>query len=125
MRFISPEEVYTINQEILGHEPFVRDRHLLRSAVTRPYIRMFGQEAYPTVFEKAGALLHALAHDHVFADGNKRTATIATVRFLEDYNLQVTWTEEEAYAFVLEIAKGKLEIPEIAAWLEAHTTPIA
>lgn len=124
MRLISAAEVYTINEEIVGHKPFVRDRRLLQAAVTRPFIRMFGQEAYPTVYEKAAALLHALAHDHLFADGNKRTATIATVRFLEDDGLRVTWSEDEAMRFITEVAQGQHAIPAIAAWLEARTQPV-
>ena len=121
MQYISAAEIYAINEQILGEPPRVRDRHLLRSAMARPFRRIFGEEAYPTVLDKAAALLHALAHDHLFADGNKRTARRATVRFLDDNGYQTTWTENEAYTFILEIAQGQRDVPAIAQWLESHT----
>lgn len=122
MYFISAAEIYSINEEVLGREPFVLDRQLLRSAATRPFQRMFGHEAYPTLMEKAAALLHSLAHDHVFVDGNKRTAQRAVTRFLNENGIEVNWTEQAAYDLILEIAKGHMDIPEIAQWLNKHTS---
>ncbi|MFW5772747.1 MAG: type II toxin-antitoxin system death-on-curing family toxin [Phototrophicaceae bacterium] len=123
MNFISAAELYTINEEVTGQRPRVRDRHLLRSAANRPFTFMFGQEIYPSVLDKAAALLHSLAYHHLFVDGNKRTATRAIVLFLERSGYRVTWTPQEAYDFVLEVAKGQLDVPEIAARLEAFTAP--
>ena len=60
----------------------VRDGGLLESAVARPFQSAFGQDAYPTVFEKAVALFHSLNANHPFQDGNKRTAVIALNHFL-------------------------------------------
>lgn len=39
----------------------VRDVGLLAPAVGRPQASAFGEDAYPTLAEKAAALLHALA----------------------------------------------------------------
>ncbi|MFC8092533.1 Fic family protein [Streptomyces sp. NPDC057301] len=36
---------------------------------------MFGTSAYDDLHEQAAALLHAIATNHPFADGNKRTAS--------------------------------------------------
>ncbi len=121
IHYLTPDEIYKINEDVTGHLPYVRDRHLLRSAVLRPMTRMFGQEAYPTLFDKAAALLHSLAHHHLFGDGNKRTATYATIRFLGLNGYQAAWTAEEAYQFVLEVAQGQLDVPEVAQWLRSHT----
>lgn len=121
IHYLTPAEIYAINEQIVGHRPAVRDRHLLRAAMARPMIQAFGQEAYPTVYDKAAAILHSLAYHHLFGDGNKRTARHATVRFLQQNGLQPTWTEREAYDYILEVAQGKLDVPEIAAWLEIHT----
>lgn len=123
IRYLTPAELYSINEEVVGHRPYVRDRHLLRSAAARPMNAAFGQEAYPTIFDKAAALLHSLAYHHLFADGNKRTATRATVRFLRENGLDVTWTEAEAYSYILEVAQGLHDVPTIADWLQDHTVP--
>ena len=50
----------------------VRDAGLLESAVHRPTTTLWGREAYPTLDEKAAALLHSLVANHALVDGNKR-----------------------------------------------------
>lgn len=42
-----------------------------------------GQDAYPTVEEKAAALLYFLVKNHPFVDGNKRIGAALFLRFLE------------------------------------------
>lgn len=124
VKFISASDIYMINQVVVGHEPIVLNRHLLQSAANRPYTRMFGQEAYPTILEKAAALVHALAHDHLFADGNKRTAQIVLEQFLANHGYRPTWEASQAYAIILQIAKGECDIPQIVEWLTHHTIAI-
>jgi death-on-curing protein len=114
---LTPEDVYVINQDILGREPLVISPHLLRVAVERPFTRMFGQDAYPQLIDKASALLHALAHDHLFMDGNKRTARKAVERFVQHYDALLTWNEEQAYNITLDIAKGRYDVKQLAQQL--------
>ncbi len=121
IHYLTPADLYTAAEEMLGREPDVRDRHLLRAAAARPALHAFGQEAYPTLLDKAAALMHSLAAHHLFFDGNKRAATRATIMFLEKNDLQPTWDADKVYQFVLEIAQGKHDVPEIAAWLAEHT----
>ena len=124
IQYLTPIEIYEAAAEILGETPVARDPHLVRVAAARPLLRAFGTEAYPTLMDKASALLHALAAHHVFWDGNKRAATQATTRFLYKNGLQPTWTHDEMVAFVLSIAQNQLDLPAIAAWLKAHTQPV-
>ncbi|MBZ0280441.1 MAG: type II toxin-antitoxin system death-on-curing family toxin [Anaerolineae bacterium] len=123
INYLTPAELYAAAEEAIGRKPDVRDRHLLRSAAARPMLQAFGQEAYPTLMDKAAALMHSMAAHHLFFDGNKRTATRVTTQFLERNGLRPTWTPEEIYTFVLEIAQNKHEVPAIANWLTAHTAP--
>lgn len=123
-QYLSVEEVIVINEEITGQQA-VREIGLLESAVIRPMTTVFGQDAYTSIYEKAAALLHSLSHNHPFVDGNKRTATIATLLFLKRNGLQRAWSEGEALAFILDVAQGRFTILEIAAWLEKHTSPIS
>jgi death-on-curing protein len=46
----------------------------LESAVLRPQAEAFGEEFYPTLAEKASALLQGIVIAHAFVDGNKRAA---------------------------------------------------
>jgi death-on-curing protein len=123
--YLSAAEIYSINEQVVGHPPQVRDRHLLRSAVARPMTRYFGEEAYPTLLDKAAALLHSLAAHHLFYDGNKRTARQATTLFLRNNGMKVTWSEDEAYNYILEIAMHQHDVDDIATWLAAHTSPLS
>jgi len=108
----------------LGRKPDIRDRHLLQVAAARPMLRAFGQAAYPTLIDKAAALMHSLAAHHLFFDGNKRTATQATIHFLNRNGLRPIWTDAEAYDFVLEIAQNQHEVSAVADWLTHHTQPL-
>ncbi len=121
VNYLTPADIYSIAEEILGRRPDVRDRRVLRSSAARPMLTVFGEEAYPTLMDKAAALLHALAAHHPFFDGNKRTATVATVRFLQANNLQPTWDDQTIYDFVLAIAQNRYDVPAIAAWLTENT----
>lgn len=123
INYLTPAEIYAAAETALGRKPDVRDRHLLRSAAARPMLQAFGQEAYPTFMEKAAALMHSMAAHHLFFDGNKRTATMVTTWFLERNNLLPTWSAQEIYDFVLEVAQNKHDVPAIADWLTAHTVP--
>jgi death-on-curing protein len=59
-----------------------RNRQLLESALGRPFQSAGGQEAYPTIVEKAAALFHSLISNHPFHNGNKRTAVLSMDAFL-------------------------------------------
>ena len=122
---ISANDLYIINEEVTGYTAFVRDKQILHSAVRRPFISLFGQEQFPTIAEKASATLHAVATYHIFGDGNKRTALRATELFLESNGYQCTWDQTDAQAFVLEIAKGNVEIEAVTEWLQAHTQELS
>jgi death-on-curing protein len=75
-RYIDVQVVLRINGKILGGEPALRDHHVLESAAARPMASAFGEDAYPTLLEKAAALFHSLVLNHPFVDGNKRTAVV-------------------------------------------------
>lgn len=120
--YLTPAEIYAIAEEVLGRRPDVRDRHLLRSAAARPMLHAFGEDAYPTLLDKAAALLHSLAAHHLFYDGNKRAAARAVVVFLERNGLRPTWSAGEAYDFILEVAQSRHTVESVSAWLAQHTT---
>ncbi|MEE2035940.1 type II toxin-antitoxin system death-on-curing family toxin [Nocardiopsis sp. CT-R113] len=98
----------------------VRDFGLLESAVHRPRGSSFGDEHYPDLFEKAAALMHSLARNHVFIDGNKRAAWNCAATFLEvnGMPLRDPVDADRAERFVLDVCTGRLEdVARIAAEL--------
>ena len=70
---------------------------------------------------KAAALLHSLARNHPLVDGNKRLAWLATVVFLDLNGRAVTMTDDDAFALVMAVATGDLDVPAIAERLASAT----
>ncbi len=119
--YFSASELYNINDRVTDGNTFVRDINLLNSAARRPSLALFGEPQFPSVIDKAAALLHSLAYHHLFADGNKRTAHAVVSQFLTQNGWSPTWTDAEQAAFILEVAQGKHEVEAVAVWLAAHT----
>src|SRR3954454_10762406 len=71
----------------------------LLSALAAPRRSAFGAEAFPTLAEKAGALVYALIQNHPFWDGNKLIATAALQLFLERNGARCTADQQKLKAF--------------------------
>lgn len=123
MRYLNVVELIIINEEIIGTESQLRDVDLLESAVLRPMSSAFGQDAYPTIIDKAAALFHSLSRNHAFVDGNKRTSTVAMILFLRLNGYRVTWEPEDALTFILEAATGQHDLASITGWLNLNAQP--
>ncbi|WP_327189516.1 type II toxin-antitoxin system death-on-curing family toxin [Streptomyces xinghaiensis] len=90
-------------------EVVVRDAGLLESAVHRPSAAMYGEEAYPDIFDKAAALLQSLAVNHPFFDGNKRTAWLSCATFLAINGIQLRPDIDAAERLVIAVATGEAD----------------
>jgi len=78
--YLTANDILDINSKFVGPDQ-LRDFGLLDGAVMRPQASAFGEDAFPSIHEKAAALLHGLARNHPFITGNKRTAWTATAMF--------------------------------------------
>lgn len=134
MRYLTVDELVYINEQLAYEEAIhtivngkrkVRDMSLLEAAAARPASSAFGADAYPTPQAKAAALLHALARNHPFADGNKRTATIGAIFMLAVNGLCVNWQAAEALAHIVDVAEGKQDVETFAAWLPVEACEAA
>ncbi|MEK7171204.1 MAG: type II toxin-antitoxin system death-on-curing family toxin [Patescibacteria group bacterium] len=99
----------------------VRDETLVDSALARPRAGFGGFEAYPDVFSKAGVLLEGLIKNHGFVDGNKRTAVVVTIIFLDRNGFRLIVERKELVNFAVRIAEDKHDTEEITAWLKKHS----
>jgi len=122
-QYLNVVEMIIINEELIGKGSQLRDVDLLEAAVLRPQSSAFGQDAYPTLIDKAAALFHSLSRNHAFVDGNKRTSTVALILFLNMNGYRVTWEPAEALEKILAIATGAHTIEDITAWLQANVEP--
>ncbi|ESU47651.1 Fic family protein [Streptomyces filamentosus] len=117
MQYLTLPELLKLAERLGAAE--VRDYGLLESALTRPQASVFGQDAYPDVWQKAAALMESLARNHGLIDGNKRIAWYATWVFLHlnGHPLDPDFDVDEAERFVLAACQGALDMPKIAEQL--------
>ncbi len=112
------DDLLHIARRTLG-EFQVRDIGLLESAAARPRATAFGEDAYPTVHDKAAALLHSLATTAPLVQGNRPFALAATLAFLALNGRPLAIPDQQAVDLVTRIVTGRLEdVRDIAAALE-------
>ena len=127
MKYVAAEDILAIHSELIdetGGLHGVRDVGLLVSVTMRPKGRFGGRPLYKNVFEKAAVYLEALARNHVFTDGNKRTAILVCARFLFSNGFELTATNKEVEEFVIKVVIEKLSAQEVAVWVKRHSRGI-
>jgi death-on-curing protein len=120
-RYLSTEDILYLAARI--GEPSPRDIGLVESAVARPRSSVFGVDPYPDVHTKAAALLHSLARNHAFIDGNKRVAWLSAGAFYWANGLELDAPDDPAYDLVMAVSTGELDVADIAARLASWTRP--
>lgn len=98
----------------------LRDDGLLESALARAANR-FHYEGVDDICVLAATYLVAVASNHPFADGNKRTAFLAAGLFLRLNGRRLTAEQADAARAVLAVAAGQRDIDEVANWIRARS----
>lgn len=122
---LNPDEVIRVNASELrcpvgGN---LLDRGKLESALATPMAAFGGVIFYPTPIERASVLLHGLCKAHAFTDGNKRTAWLATVTYLDLTGFKLQQVDPaEVTEFVVSVAtQGERDLVviqrQLACWL--------
>jgi len=96
----------------------IKDTNLFKSALYEPMQTFDKKDLYPDIITKAACYLRSFAMNHPFYDGNKRTALMATVIFLERNGYEVIADNDKMYKFVEKVVKGKLKVHSIARRLK-------
>lgn len=121
--FLTKEEVISAHYFMMrkmndADQAGVKDHGLLESAVYRPQQSIFGEDAYPHLFDKAATLLESLVKNHCFHNGNKRTAYLVTKSFLMINGKHSRMERRYAVEFIVDIAKGIHSLEAAARVLE-------
>ncbi|WP_458109291.1 type II toxin-antitoxin system death-on-curing family toxin [Arthrobacter sp. R3-55] len=146
-QLLTTEEVKGIHEELErdfaeAEDPIspsgVRSIALLESAVSRPATSLGGQYKYCTVESAGAALLHSLVQNHAFHNGNKRTALVALLVFLDRNNFVLESNEDELFKWMILVASHQLlptgftydqradrETSEIADWIIKRSRPVS
>src|SRR3954466_16283564 len=116
--YVTASEIIHWNEHYAGPGG-LRDFGLLDSALQRPQTWVGGAEAYPSLEEKAAALLHSLSRNGPFMDADKRTAWTATNVFCLLNGLLLTPPDQgDVIALDLDTAQGFMDVPESAGVLK-------
>jgi death-on-curing protein len=99
----------------------VKDPGLLDSALNRPKQSVFGQDAYPSIYEKAAALFESIAKNHAFHNANKRTALASLIVFLKINHYRWTMGIDEEQDFTVDVVNHKYTFQEIVSAIKAHS----
>ena len=116
--------------------PGIKSENMLHSAISRPRTSLGGVLKYPTAPMAAAALLHSMVLNHPFHNGNKRTALVALIVFLDKNGWSLRAEEDELFEFVLSVASHRVaaaqpdrddatadaEVIEIASWIHKHVS---
>jgi death-on-curing protein len=79
-RYLTLEQVVEIHHRAMmeeGQQAVLAAPQKLESALMRPQAEAFGEEFYPSLAQKAAALLQGIVIAHPFVDGNKRAGLLA------------------------------------------------
>jgi death-on-curing protein len=108
-----------------------RNKQLLESALGRPFQSAGGQDAYPTIIEKAAALFHSLIANHPFHNGNKRTAVLSMDAFLMGNGYTMAVDNDRMYELAQDTASYRErgvshndQLAKITETLDEHSVEI-
>lgn len=118
---LPPEDVIELNRQLIANGFNVLGRGKLEGALAAP-IQTFGRQyLISSVFGRTAELLMMLINAHAFSDGNKRTAWVFAVTYLnlEGFNL-VDIDAEVVADFVEDVALDLHDRDSIAVWFADH-----
>jgi death on curing protein len=127
--YLSPEQVDALHEaqiDRFGGAAGMRDRGALKAAVARPAMTFGGEDLYPDVAAKAGALMHSLVMNHPYVDGNKRAGAHAATLFLVLNEYRPDFSSDDIEEITLAVARGEIDAESLAIWfrqrIERETT---
>ena len=126
MRYLTLEEILFMHHRILvelqpDNENFaIVNPGSLESAVLRPRQSVFGNDAYPTAYSKAAALVESLISNHCFQDGNKRIGVTAGVIFMMNNGFTINATDDDLFNAALKTSTGEWRFGELKIWFTDH-----
>ncbi len=121
IRFLPEAIIVAIHDDqirLYGGAYGVRDIAGLDAALHMLQAHFGGQFLHPTIFHMAAAYGFHLCRNHPFLDGNKRTAGMAMLTFLQLNGLEPTVAESDYYVTMMAVATGQMSKEQLAVWLQ-------
>ena len=94
------------------------------SAIHSAFYPGFYPFAHGGIAKLAGAFAFYLCQAHAFQDGNKRTASLAAIVFLNANGFDIQYPVEESCdafsSIIINVASGQTNIEELKNWFDKH-----
>jgi death on curing protein len=123
--WLNREVMLAVHDEQLAEHggPFgVRDMGLFDSALARPQqVAAYGE---PTAAQLAASYGCGIARNHLFLDGNMRTAFVAAELFLVLNVFRLTADNTSCVLTMLDVAAGQISEEQFADWIDRHLAPL-
>lgn len=117
-------DLHQLSIEDFGGTYGIRDQGLLDSAINRPRHRWAYDEDPLTAADIAATYAVAIARNHAFVDGNKRTAFMAMLVFLNLNGWALDVWQWKATRIMEKVATGEVDEKELASWIKKHARPL-
>lgn len=109
MTFLTIEDIVKMNvlqiKTFSADEPIgLKDLNALDMAVNQVNASAFGEEVYPSIYEKAAILMIQLIKKHPFHNANKRTALMSALVFLRINGYSFVLPQQDEVDLVVYIA---------------------
>ena len=121
IRFLPEAIVIAIHDDqvrLYGGAYGIRDAAGLDAALHMPQAQFDGEFLHPTIVHMAAAYGFHLCQNHPFIDGNKRTAGMVMLTFLQFNGLEPLATELDYYTTMMAVAAGQMRKEQLAEWLQ-------
>jgi death-on-curing protein len=81
----------------------------------------FGEEAYPSIYDKAAAMAESIVRNHPFNDANHRTALAAAHLVLGLSGNRLAALEDAQIEAIRSVENGTLSMEAFSAWLRENS----
>ena len=125
-QWIGEATILAIHDEQLaehGGSEGLRDEGLLDSALAKPQ-NVFAYSDASDLYRLSASYAFGIARNHAFVDGNKRTALVVSILFLNLNGWDIKAPKADVYETFLGLAAGSLSEEQLAAWLSRHAVPL-
>ena len=119
--FLTLDDVLLIHDEQIeayGGIQGIRDKGLLESAVMMPQASFGGEYLHKDLFEMAAAYAFHIAENQPFLDGNKRTALVSALVFLDINGFEILDEGMKLYEAMIAIANKEMDKSDLAELLK-------
>lgn len=106
------EDLLVLLAEHTGPQSRVRDAGILVAAAARPHARLVGRQVYPTVLDRAAALLHGLMMWRPLDVWNAGLAWAAMMIFLQRSGFRLNMPAKDRMALTEALTTGEVDSTE-------------